>query len=81
MILCCCRQNTHETEFKKFLMTVHAGNVDKLQYYNLAVIVDNSAEFKVAEILEEKLHCVQRAFWFAIRLKKPQGMTSLWNKT
>ena len=58
MILCCCRQNTHETEFKKFLMTVHAGNNDKLQYQNVAVIVDDSAELKVAEILEEKLHCV-----------------------
>jgi len=60
-------------------MPVHAGNVDELQYYNLAVIVDDSAELKVAEILGEKL-CVQRAFWFDTRLKKPQGMTSLWNK-
>ena len=80
MILRCCRQNTQETEFKKFLMTVHAGNVNELQYYNVAVIVDDSAEVKVAEIMEEKLHCVQRAFWFDTRLKKPQGTTSLCNK-
>ena len=57
-----CRQNTQETEFKKFLMTVHAGNVEELQYYNVAVIVDDSAELKVAEIMEEKLYCVRPVY-------------------
>ena len=54
MIFSCCLQNTQEKEFKKFLRTVHAGNVDELQYYNAAVIVDDSAELKVAEIMTRK---------------------------
>ena len=58
MILCSCHQNTQETEFKKFLMTVHAGNIEELQYYNVAV----SAELKVAEIMEEKLYCVRPVY-------------------
>ena len=77
MILRCCRHNTQEMELKKFLMTVHAGNVDKQQHYNVAVIIDDSVELKVVEIIEGKRHCVQRSFCFDTRVKKPQGTTSL----
>lgn len=70
----CCKQNTQETEFKKFLMAVHASNVEELQYYNVAVIYNEECtEFNVQEAMEGKLHYVQRAFWFDTREKKAQG--------
>jgi len=67
-------KNTQETEFKKFLMAVHASNVDELQYYNVVVIYNEECrEFNAQEVMEGKLHCVQRAFWFDTREKKAQG--------
>ena len=77
----CYRQNIQEMEFKKFLMAVHARNGDELQYYNVAVIFnEQSIVYKMQEIMEEKLHCVQRAYWFDTREKKAQGTFSLLNK-
>ena len=59
-------------EFKKFLMAVHAFNVDELLKYNIVIIHDKSmADIKA--VLEEKLHIVQRAYWFDTGGKKPQG--------
>lgn len=59
-------------------MAVHASNVDELQYYNVVVIYNEECrEFNAQEVMEGKLHCVQRAFWFDTREKKAQGNFSL----
>ena len=74
----CYKKDTQESEFKKFLMAVHASNVEELPYYNLAVIYNEECtEFNVQEVMEGKLHQVQRAFWFDTREKKAQGIFSL----
>ena len=62
------KRDIQESEFKKFLMAVHASNVEELPYYNVAVICNEEcAEFNVQEVMEGKLHYVQRAFWFDTR--------------
>lgn len=74
----CYKKDTEESEFKKFLMTLHASNVEELPYYNLVVIYNEQfTEFHVQEVMEEKLHQLQRAFWFDTREKKAQGIFSL----
>ena len=74
----CYKKDTQESEFKKLLMAVHASNVEELPYYNVAVICSEvCAEFNVHEVMEGKLHYVQRAFWFDTREKKAQGIFSL----
>ena len=45
----CYKKDTQESEFKKFLMVVHASNVEELPYCNVAVICNEEcAEFKCA---------------------------------
>ena len=74
----CYKKDTQESEFKKFLMAVHASNVEELPYYNVAVICNEEcAKFNVQEVMEGKLHYVQRAFWFDTREKKAKGILNL----
>ena len=72
ILFCCYHQYTQEMEFKKFLMAVHALNVDELLKYNIAVIYNERMTGK-REVMEEKSHYVQRAYWFDTREKKLQG--------
>lgn len=59
-------------------MAVRASYVEELQYYNIAVIYNEECtEFNVLEVMEGKLHYVQRALWFDTRDKKAQGNFSL----
>ena len=75
----CCKQNTQETEFNKFLMAVHVSNIEELQYYNVTVIYNKECkEFNVHEIMEGKLDHVQRVYWFDTRGKKAEGNFSLY---
>ena len=61
-------------EFKKLLTAVHAVNVDQLPKYNLVVIYDEGMKFVLKKVMQEKMHCVQHAFWFDTSEKKPKGM-------
>lgn len=70
----CFPQDTQESEFKKFLMCIHACNVEEMQFYNVAVIYDEQTEVNVLAVMEEKMHCVQKAYFYDTREQKPQGI-------